>query len=260
MDTRAYLQRIHFQGELEPGAELLSSLHHANLLAVPFENLDIHLGRPIELDEQHLLEKIVASRRGGFCYELNGLFAWLLRELGFQVDLLSAEVFEGGTFSPEFDHLALRVRMEDDWLADVGFGDSFIRPLKLTSGEEQVQREKTYRLESDSDYWILTVRGNAGEWEPYYRFNFKPRALRDFQGRCRYHQTSPESQFTQKRVCTRLTEEGRLTLRDRRLIETRNGQRRETQIPHEVENLAALEKYFGIRLPEEPKNGPAVGE
>ncbi len=123
------------------------------------------------LDEQHLLEKIVASRRGGFCYELNGLFAWLLRELGFQVDLLSAEVFEGGTFSPEFDHLALRVRMEDDWLADVGFGDSFIRPLKLTSGEEQVQREKTYRLESDSDYWILTMRGNAGEWEPYYRFN-----------------------------------------------------------------------------------------
>lgn len=249
MDIRAYLQRIHFQGELEPGAELLSSLHHANLLAVPFENLDIHLGRPIELDERHLFEKIVASRRGGFCYELNGLFAWLLRELGFQVDLLSAEVFEDGTFSPEFDHLVLRVRLEVDWLADVGFGDSFIRPLKLTLGEEQVQRGKIYCLERDADYWILMVRGNAGEWEPYYRFNLKPRALRDFQGRCHYHQTSPESHFTKKRVCTRLTDEGRITLRDKRLIETRNGQRQERQISSEAECLAALEKHFGIRLP-----------
>ena len=249
MDIRAYLQRIHFQGELEPGTELLSSLHHANLLAVPFENLDIHLGRPIELDEQHLFEKIVASRRGGFCYELNGLFAWLLRELGFQVDLLSAEVFEGGTFSPEFDHLALRVRMEGDWLADVGFGDSFIRPLSLNLDAVQVQCGRAYRIEKGSKYRVLAQRDESGKWEPIYRFTLEPRKLHNYQDRCRYHQTSPESHFPQKRVCTRLTEEGRLTLRDRRLIETRNGQRQERQISSEAEYIADLEQHFGIRLP-----------
>jgi N-hydroxyarylamine O-acetyltransferase len=249
MDIRAYLQRIHFQGELEPGAELLSSLHHANLLAVPFENLDIHLGRPIELDEQHLFEKIVASRRGGFCYELNGLFAWLLRELGFPVDLLSAEVFEGGTFSPEFDHLALRVRMETDWLADVGFGDSFIRPLSLNLDGAQVQNGRAYRIEQGSKYRVLAQRDESGKWEPFYRFTLEPRKLQNYQSRCRYHQTSPASHFTQKRVCTRLTEEGRLTLRDRRLIETRNGQRQERQISSGSEYLLALEQHFGIRLP-----------
>jgi len=104
MDIAAYLERIRYEGGLEPTQDVLSNLHYANLLTVPFENLDIHLDRLIQLNEEHLFGKIVTQRRGGFCYELNGMFALILRELGFQVDLLSAEVFEEGRFSPEFDH------------------------------------------------------------------------------------------------------------------------------------------------------------
>lgn len=248
MDIRNCLERIQFIGDLKPTAELLSSLHYANLLRVPFENLDIHLGRAIQLDEQHLYDKIVTQRRGGFCYELNGLFAWMLRELGFQVDLLSAEVFDDGEFSPEFDHLALRVRLEEDWLVDVGFGDSFIRPLRLSGNGEQIQNGTAYRIEQSSNYRVLTQRDDAGNWERFYRFTLEPHYLSDYTGRCRYHQTSPESHFTQKRLCTRLTEEGRITLRDERLIETKNGQRQEARISNEEEYLAALEEHFGIRL------------
>ena len=249
MDIPNYLERIQIRGLLKPTADLLSSLQYANLLWVPFENLDIHLGRPIRLDREHLYDKIVNQKRGGFCYELNGLFAWMLQELGFQVDLLSAEVFDDGEFSPEFDHLALRVRLEEDWLVDVGFGDSFARPLRLSENGEQIQNGSAYRIEQSSNYRVLTQRDEAGKWEHFYRFTLEPRQLSDYTGRCRYHQTSSESHFTQKRLCTRLTEEGRITLRDERLIETENGQRQEARISDEEEYMAALEEHFGIRLP-----------
>lgn len=249
-DISQYLARIHYQDELTPTAGILSDLHYANLLTVPFENLDIHLGREIRLEEQHLFDKIVTQRRGGFCYELNGLFAWMLKGLGFDVDLLSAEVFEDGEFSPEFDHLALRVKLEDDWLVDVGFGDSFVRPLKLNESNKQIQNNRFYRIDRESNYRVLYQRDASGDWERFYRFTLEPRRLEEYSGRCRYHQTSPDSHFTQKRVCTRLTETGRLTLRDDRLIETRNGKRNELPILDEGEYLAVLEKMFGIRLDE----------
>ena len=102
MDIRDYLKRIHYQGSLEPTLQTLQALHEAHLLTVPFENLSIHYGQPIILQEDLLFNKIVRKHRGGFCYELNGLFAWLLQQLGFQVTLLSAEVAgDDGTFSPD---------------------------------------------------------------------------------------------------------------------------------------------------------------
>src|SRR5215212_1339106 len=111
MDLQAYLQRINYRGGRAPTAATLRDLHRAHLLAVPFENLDIHLGRPILLGQDALFDKIVRRRRGGFCYELNGLFAGLLRELGFEVTLLAAGVARAdGGFGPEFDHLTLLVQ------------------------------------------------------------------------------------------------------------------------------------------------------
>jgi N-hydroxyarylamine O-acetyltransferase len=109
MDVPAYLQRIDYQGSLKPDVDLLRSLHRAHLFTVPFENLDIHLGREIVCDESRILHKIVNEKRGGFCYELNGAFAALLRALGFRVTLLSCRVArQDGSYGPEFDHLTLR--------------------------------------------------------------------------------------------------------------------------------------------------------
>src|SRR4029453_8294667 len=122
MNVDAYLERIGHSGSTTPTPQTLKALHRAHLLTVPFENLDIALGVPIELDLEAFFDKIVVRRRGGFCYELNGLFGWLLRELRFPVATLSARVLDGGRIGPDFDHMLLLVRLEDRLIADVGFG------------------------------------------------------------------------------------------------------------------------------------------
>ena len=249
MDINAYLKRIDYDGSLELTPEVLGALQYAHLLSVPFENLDIHLGREILLDETYLFEKIVTERRGGFCYELNGLFAALLRELGFVVDFISSRVYEDGDYGPEFDHLILRVRLEEDWLVDVGFGENFLKPLRLVEGREQPRLGTTYRLERRSADWNLMEKNEAGNWSYSYRFTLQPRKLSDFEGMCRYHQTSPDSHFTQKRVCSRATPTGRITIGNQQLIVTDNGHRKETTLAGEEDYLTTLEDHFGIRLP-----------
>lgn len=248
MNVEAYLQRICYHRDRTPNAETLRNLHHAHILAVPFENLDIHWGRPIVLDEKSLYEKIVLRRRGGFCYEANGLFAALLRELGFNVSLLSARVMDGGKPGPEFDHLTLLVQLEERWLADVGFGDSFREPLRLDDPNEQLQNHGAYRLTRDGEQWTLLARSSDNEWEPQYMFTLRPYQLADFAGMCHYHQTSPESHFTQKRVCSLATPAGRVTLSDMRLIITLGSSRQEKILASQEEYTTALREYFGFKL------------
>lgn len=248
MNVEVYLQHLNYDGPRTCDSDTLQALHQAHLLAVPFENLDIHRGRAIVLEEAALYDKIVRQRRGGFCYELNGLFAALLRELGFEVKLLSAGVMDNGKFGPEFDHLTLLVQLEKRWLADVGFGDSFREPLRLEELTEQVQHGSAYRLRHTGEYWIMQRRLSNQEWEPQYRFTLQPHRLADFAGMCHYHQTSPASHFTQNRICSRATPEGRVTLSDMRLIITANGQRQETSLQDQAEYTQALWEYFGIDL------------
>src|SRR2546426_8959332 len=132
INREAYLERINYHGSLSPTAETLRELQVAHLLSVPFENLSILAGQAIVLEDEALFTKIVANRRGGFCYEANGLFAALLRALGFDVAMLSAEVANAaGEFGPDFDHMTLMVTLAQRWLVDVGFGDSFLEPLLL---------------------------------------------------------------------------------------------------------------------------------
>ena len=145
-DVQSYLARVGYKGSTSPTLETLRAIHYAHLLTVPFENLDIALGRKIALDEDFFIRKIVERRRGGFCYELNGAFAALLKALGFRVTLLSARVaHRDGGESPEFDHLTLRVELDETWLADVGFGESFLGPLRIKPGVEQMDRAGTFR-------------------------------------------------------------------------------------------------------------------
>ena len=131
MEVSSYLDRIGYHGPKVPGVATLLALHRAHLLNVPFENLDIPLGKRITLSIPSLYEKIVLRNRGGFCYELNGLFCWLLERLGFHVTMHSARVFDSKKPGPEFDHLVLQVQVETKWLADVGFGDLFLEQHQL---------------------------------------------------------------------------------------------------------------------------------
>ena len=250
MNIKAYLERIDYQGSLAPTAETLRELQVAHLLAVPFENLSIHAGEPIVLEDEALFAKIVGRRRGGFCYEANGLFAALLRELGFDVAMLSAGVAnaEGG-FGPDFDHMALMVSLEQRWLVDVGFGDSFLEPLLLDGRGEQVQVERIYRILPDGAHLILSRRDEGEVQKAQYRFTLQPHEYADYAEMCRYHQTSPQSHFTRARVCSRATNEGRITLSEMRLITTsKDGGRQERILTDQEEYASILREQFGIDM------------
>jgi N-hydroxyarylamine O-acetyltransferase len=249
LDVNAYLDRIGYRGSTAPTIDTLRAIHRAHLLNVPFENLDIARGRKIVLDEEALIRKIVEHRRGGFCYELNGALAALLRSLGFQVTLLSARVTtEAGGESPEFDHLCLRVDLDEPWLADVGFGDSFLEPLRLQIGVEQSDPAGIFRIGQRDDRLQLEKMRADGSWKGQYSFTLQSRRLEDFAGMCHFHQTSPESHFTRNSICTRATDDGRTTLAGMRLILTNRGQRSEILLTSDEERNHALREHFGIVL------------
>ncbi len=253
MEPGLYLGRIGYSEPIRPDVQTLRGLHLAHMRSVPFENLDIGLGRPIRLTEEALWEKIVSRRRGGFCYELNGLFAWLLQKLGFQVVYLNARVFDrGGNLGIDFDHLALLVKMPDQsarWLVDVGFGDSFNEPLRLEERGEQPQGLRSYRLEEVPDGFVTWQRNYDGTWERHYFFDLQARKFpEEYESGCLYHQTSPQSSFTRGSIISRATPEGRVSLQDSRLIRTREGRRSERPIENEQEYRALLKQYFDLTL------------
>jgi len=246
MDVQAYLERINYQGPVETTPENLRALQVAHLRTVPFENLSIHCGQPIVLNDDDLYEKIVLRGRGGFCYELNGLFARLLRELGFKVRMLSANVAGDQGFSADFDHMTLLVSLAEDWLVDVGFGDSFEEPLAIDRATEQVQGMMGYDVVRGDGYHVMRRRPIGGEWKNQYRFTLQPYEYADFEPRCHYQQTSPESHFRKGKVCTIATPDGRITISEMRLITTEGGIRSERNIEDDAEYVALLREHFGI--------------
>jgi N-hydroxyarylamine O-acetyltransferase len=250
MNAAAYLERIGYRGQLSPTTETLRRLHLAHLYAVPFENLSIHWGEPIVLDDEALFEKIVTRRRGGFCYELNGLFAALLRALGFEVAMLSAGVGRAaGEFSPDYDHMALLVTLEERWLADVGFGDSFREPLRLDERGEQIDAGLAYRIEETGDSRLILSRREEEVWKPQYRFGLEPHVFADYAEMCHFHQTSPDSHFTRNLICSLATPDGRVSLSGRKLIATQGGVRRERELADDREHGEMLRERFGIVRP-----------
>lgn len=249
MDITAYLKRINYKGSLNVNAVTLKEMHRAHLMSIPFENLSIGMKEPIILNNNALFHKIILKNRGGFCYELNGLFASLLRELGFNVTMLSAAVAKrGGGFGPDFDHMALRVSLEEDYLADVGFGDLFLEPIFLKEGVEQKQENRTFRIDSIGSYLVLNQREGDTDWRPQYRFTLASHKLEDYSEMCLYHQTSPESHFTQHSLSSIATPEGRITISDKRLIITEGENKQERSITGNAEYNDLLRKHFGIKL------------
>src|ERR1700730_13675489 len=244
----AYLARIGAARPARLDAESLRDLQAHHLRAVPFENLSIHLGEPIVLEEEALVAKLVQRRRGGFCYELNGGFAALLSALGFTVTLQAARVFGGEGLGPPFDHLALRVDLSEPWLVDVGFGTFSHHPLRLDDRSEQADPGGAFRI-GEAEHGDLDVFMDG---QSQYRLEQRPRALGDFEPTCWWQQTSPRSHFTQSLVCSLPTETGRITLSDRTLIETAAGERREQSLAGDAELLAAYRTLVGIRLDRVP--------
>ena len=250
MDVDAYLDRIGYHGSTRPTEIVLRRLHCRHMLSVPFENLDIHLHRPIVLNQSAFYHKIVEHHRGGFCYELNGSFGYLLRKLGFHVSMLSARVaMKTRRFSPEFDHMTLLVHLKQRWLADVGFGDSFTEPKRLDISEPQTDNGTGYKLTRENS-WTLMSRKKKGShtWEPQYKFTLTPRKLSDYVPRCNWQQSSPESHFTKNRLCSRLTPNGRITLTDKGFIITHNGRKIERSVKNPDEFAMLLRRHFGIDL------------
>jgi N-hydroxyarylamine O-acetyltransferase len=255
-DVDAYLARIGAVRPAEPSVDALRTLQVAHLCSVPFENLSIHLGEPVVLDESALFDKIVGRRRGGFCYEANGLFAALLGALGFEVTLLAARVFAPGGLGPPFDHLALFVHSAEPRLADVGFGDHALHPL--SAGDRSAQRDPAgiFAVLDAADGDLDVSR----DGQPQYRAESRGRALADFEPACWWHQTSPKSHFTRSLTCSLPTARGRVTLSDRRLIVTTDGRRSETSIADDEALLDAYRDHFGIVLDRLPSNPLAGGE
>lgn len=256
MNVDIYLERIGLAKPIRPDAATLHELQHAHLLTVPFENLDIGWRRPIRLDIDSLWNKLILQRRGGFCYELNGLFAELLKTIGYNVTYLNARVFDSkGGLGIDFDHLALLICTPGDsvrWLVDVGFGDSFLQPLDLGVRGEQVQGLRAYRTEQTGAGYATWQKNYDGTWERQYFFDLQPHKFPDdYEAGCLYHQSSPNSSFTRNSIISRATADGRISLEADRLILTQNGLRSERPVRDEVEYQAFLKQYFDITIPKE---------
>ncbi len=253
-----YLTRIGEPGPATADGAALRRLHRAHLLAVPFENLSIHLGEPISLAPGDLLDKVVTRRRGGFCYELNGAFALLLEALGFGVRRVSARVHGGGRLGPPFDHLALLADVPGGgtWLADVGFGSHSSYPLDFASRDPQGDPGGVFQLVPVAAGDIDVLR----DGEPQYRLETRTRDLDEFAPTCWWQQTWPGSHFRQSTICSRLTASGRISLSGRTLIDTRDGARTETTLGSDEEVLAAYAGHFGIELGRVPEVAPATPE
>jgi N-hydroxyarylamine O-acetyltransferase len=250
MDLDAFLTRIGYTGSRGPTQDTLRRLHRAFVMAVPFENLDIHLGRRIVLDEEAFFRKIVGEGRGGFCYELNGLFAAVLRELGFDVTLFSARVFDGnGEMGREFVHLMLLVTLEKRWIADVGFGDWTAEPLWLDTEDVQAIDRQSFRVTRNGERYVVEKKDESeGCWKQRYSFALTPRRLSEFSAMCEDLQTAEDSFFRRRRMCTRCTPEGRVTLTEEKLIITADGVRREIELQDEGAYRRALGEQFRIVL------------
>lgn len=243
-----YLERIGISTVPLPTKESLFMLQKAHLMAIPFENIDIYKGVPIRLS--NTFEKIVDQERGGFCYELNGLFYRLLSGLGYDVKMVSVRVInEKKDYGPEFDHMALIVSLEDEYLVDVGFGDFSTFPLKLVSEIELNDPAGVFKFEKyDDKYLTVNKRNEDGTFVPHYIFTLNQRQIEDFLDMCLYHQTSPDSKLTQGLVCSILTETGRITMTDKYLKIFSKGVVAKSFLKTEEEIQMTLFENFRIRI------------
>lgn len=252
-DVDAYLRRI---GVTQPpAADLigLSRLHLAHRGAIPFENLDIQLGRPIGLDLDTLQRKLVAARRGGYCFEQNSLFLHALRALGFTVMPCEARVRPPGParITPR-THMVLLARVEgDDWLVDVGFGGAGpLQPVRLVDDPQQ-QYGWSYRAVAEGSHRVLQLL-ERGAWRDLYTFVPEPRYPIDFEVANWYTSTHPESRFVLRLTVQRSTPAARHVLHDLTYTRSTPDGEESRRIPRD-ELVAFLADTFALELPHDAR-------
>ena len=254
LDLPAYLRRIGYQGAVEPTRRVLEALHLAHATHIPFENLDILLGRPIALDLASLQAKLVARRRGGYCFEHNLLFAAVLREFGFEPVMLAARVRHRSTAILPRTHMLLLVEAEGcRWLADVGFGgEGLLLPVPFDSGEETRHYAWSYRVieEARIGNWVLQSHRSGG-WVDLYAFSLEAQQAVDYEIANHYMSTHPDSRFVQTLTVQLPGTQRRMILRNRDLIDDRGDAVLERRIESDEEFVSALQEYFGLDMPSE---------
>ncbi|MEU6658579.1 arylamine N-acetyltransferase [Streptomyces sp. NPDC046821] len=261
LDLDAYLARIGFTGDLKPDRETLRELHRAHVASIPFENLEIMLGRPVDLDLAALQAKLVRQRRGGYCFEQNLLFAAVLERIGFSVKGLGARVRVGAATSIRpVTHMLTQVTVADGetFLCDVGFGNQGLRePLPLRDGVEMRQGQWTFGLVSEGEgvpegEGVRVLRSlRPGGWEELYGFGPQECHPIDYVVMNHYTSTHPRSPFTHRPVVKRAADDALRSLVGRRFsIERPDGTRDEREVK-EGELIALLADEFGIELSDE---------
>jgi N-hydroxyarylamine O-acetyltransferase len=252
LDLDAYLKRIEYAGPREPTLAALEAIHLAHATHIPFESVDVLLGRPIRLDLASLQAKLVAGGRGGYCFEQNLLLAAALRDLGFDVTLLGARVRHRGDKPLPRTHMLLLVRIAGaDYIADVGFGgEGLLLPVPFRTGSEFRHYAWTYRLlEEQAGQWLLQSRRDPG-WGSLYSFTLEPQTPEDCEMANHYTATHPHSPFVRTLIVQLPTPGARHVLRDRELTVDRGGGRIERRlIEGDPELLETLAVTFGLRFP-----------
>ncbi|NBI29299.1 arylamine N-acetyltransferase family protein [Chengkuizengella marina] len=248
MNVNEYLKRIKVQSITGNAIEDIKWLQRQNLYYVPFENLDVINKVPVKLDLSPIYHKIVRNHRGGFCYEVNGLFHWLLKQLGYKVRMISSTIAkEKDQWYRSHTHLTNIVTLKGvDYLIEVAAGDTVRSPVPLT-GEIVEDISGKYRIYPIGEFLHLQ-KYLDNEWASVYRFTTTPRTFSFFEEVCRWNQTSPESPFTQKKIVTRATETGRLTLTNHEIITTINGEKKkkeyqQDELPILLNNLFDIDMY-----------------
>ncbi|HEV8554044.1 MAG TPA: arylamine N-acetyltransferase [Casimicrobiaceae bacterium] len=250
VDLDAYLRRIGYGGTLAPTLPALQALHLAHATHIPFENLDILLGRSIRLDLESLQAKLVAGGRGGYCFEQNTLLAAVLRAMGFDVTLLAARVRFGANRVLPRTHMTLSVRIDNTaWLADVGFGAAgLLLPIRFGDGAEVRQFAWTYRLAEEAGQWVLQSQRD-GAWVDLYAFTLEPQLAVDFEVANHYVSTHPQSRFVQSLTAQRIEPEARHTLVNRDYSVDRGTETRRQTVGDDEELLELLAGTFGLSFP-----------
>ena len=251
LDLDAYLARIGYDGELAPTSDTLAGLHRSHALTIPFENLDILLGRPIPLDLPSLQAKLVDGRRGGYCFEQNALFAAVLETIGFEVTRLAARVRMGDSAPRPRTHMVLAVEAGDErWLADVGFGgDGLLDPIAFASDAPVRQGVWTYRLQRDGDLFVVgSLHGDA--WLDLYTFDLQPQLPVDYEVANHFTSTWPGSSFVKHVTVQRPGPDERLVLWERSFVVQSFGNEARTDVRDPEHLLQILRDRFGLVFPD----------